>query len=374
MGIYPRHTQIYAICLYFKKETAKIREIMNVENENAVASGWQFLKYKMKQIYPRFVKMLYSCKNLCWIAQLLKEEIADLEKTKKMIYNDIKRYQEALGRQEKEAYFSIEEEKKVEQALRRRQASLYHRKQQVDKIEQELLIKQDELEIAIKDTNLALNSYYRLSDEEIALFEKQRPLILEGIEKYGSISLAVKNNAKITMRVSTIMYYANKHRQFKEDMEIAKKVFKDNLDAEILDRALNGTVNPVFQKGEHIGDFAVKDNKLLVEVAKAKLPEIYNPRVYAAANPQSAGGTTINILSFDGVDETKRGYARNIGVVKSVDDTGRVERITQSKKMIDFYKDKPGVEIINAEAIQKSPDELLDPDTILLSDEENKEA
>ena len=164
------------------------------------------------------------------------------------------------------------------------------------------------------------------------------------------------------------MHYAQKHNQFRQDLEIAKQVFKDNLDAEILDRAINGTKNPVFQKGEYIGDYAVKDNKLLVEVAKAKLPETYNPRAVASANPQGGGGTTINIVSFEGADETKRGYVKNIGVVKSVDESGRVQRIMQSsggsrddlekaqkaletKKMIDFYKKKEGAEVIEAEVI-----------------------
>ena len=221
----------------------------------------------------------------------------------------------------------------------------------MEKKEQELIIKQEELEQAMQDTNLARSSYYRLTEDEIKLFKEQRPLILAGVEKYGSISLAVKNNAKITMRPSSIMYYAKKHEQFSKDIDMACQVFKDSLDATLIDRALNGTTNPVFQKGEYIGDYAIKDNKLLVEVAKAKLPETYNPRAYAAAHPQSTGGTTINILSFDGVDETKHGYARNIGVVKSVDDSGRVERITQQRedsiKMLDFYKEKGTAEIID---------------------------
>lgn len=353
MTLYPRYTQIRAIFKDFKRETRAIREAMEADSENATVQGWHVLRVKLRMIYPRFVKLLSACKNLCWIGTLLKEEIADLEKTRNMMYDEIKRYQNAKGRRGEEAYFSPEEERKVREEVKRKQAALYHKKKEVDKIEQELIIKQEELEIAIKDTNLAKTSYYHLSDKEIELFEKQRPLILAGIEKYGSISLAIKNDARITMRPSAIMHYAAKHNQFREDLEIAKKVFKDSLDAELLDRALNGTVNPVFQKGEYIGDYAIKDNKLLVEVAKAKLPETYNPRVYASAHPQNAGGTTINILSFDGVDETKKGYARNIGVVKSVDDSGRVERITQSKKMLDYYKEKPGAEIIEAEIVEE---------------------
>ena len=355
-----RHHQLRKIFKDFRRTTAEIREIMESDDENSVIEGWKIYKSKIKRTYKAFVENLRAAKELYWIASLLKEEIADLEKTKKHLYNEINRMQQAAAAQYDIAYFSEDEEESVKNAVKRRQEDLYRTKKKVDKMEQEYLIKQEELEIAIKDTNLAKSSYYYLTDAEIELFEKDREKILKGVELYGSISLACQKDRSIKTRVSSIMYYAKKHKQFGQDLEMARQVFKDSLDAEILERALNGTVNPVFQKGEYIGDYAVKDNKLLVEVAKAKLPKEYNPRAYAAAHPQSAGGTTINILSFDGVDETKKGYVKNIGVVKSVDDSGRVERITQAKdakKMIEFYKNKPGAEIIEAEVVPEEKED-----------------
>lgn len=353
-----RHTEAIRISKNFRRLYNRIRAAMESNDPDLVADAWVFYKNKMKKTYEQFTRMMVLVKDLYWQQQHLLEEIADLEKCKKRYYNEIERYQQAKSKQKELAYFTKEDEKLVTEEIRRKQAYLVVEKKKVDKKEQELLVKQDELEIAIRDTNLAINSYYRLSDTEIELFEKQRPLILEGVEKYGSISLAVQNNPKITLRKSAILYYSKKHQQFAQDLEIAMQVFKDSLDATVVDRAINGTVNPVFQKGEYIGDYAVKDNKLLIEVAKAKLPKEYNPRAYAAAHPQSVAGTTINILSFDGVDETKRGYARNIGVVKSVDDTGRVERITQQKKdveqMLDYYRSKPGAEIIEGEVVSGS--------------------
>lgn len=200
---------------------------------------------------------------------------------------------------------------------------------------------------AIADTNLACTSHYHLSERDRDTFENERPKILAGIEKYGSVSLALKNDKTIGSTAAHILYLAKKHEQFAQDIEIAKTVFRDSIDATVIDRAINGTENPVFSKGQYVGDYKIKDNKLLVETAKAQCPEKYDRKAHAALTPQTQTNNTVNIVSFAGVDETKHGYARNIGVVKSVDNTGKVERITQQeKKMIDFYKDKEGAEII----------------------------
>lgn len=349
MNASTEHTDIKRYLHDFKKEVKEIRSLLYAD-ESSFLEGIPFdIRNRLRICFRRFVKVLFLTKKLCHSRDALRKEIKQLDEARKKCYSDLKRYQLAKSQQIGEAYFSPEDEKNVREELKRKQAGLVVRKKELNKLEQELIIKQEDLEVRIQDTNLARSSYYHLSDEEFQLFTEDREKILKGVEKYGSITLAVQKDASIKSRISSIMHHAKKHKQFGEDLELAKQVFKDSLDAEILDRALNGTMNPVFQKGEYIGDYAVKDNKLLVEVAKAKLPETYNPRVYAAANPQNSGGTTINILSFDGVDETKHGYAKNIGVVKSVDDSGRVERITQSKKMLEFYKNKGTAEIIKAD-------------------------
>lgn len=387
MPVHARHYDLSKHLKGYRNAYSQIKEVLEAKNENLVLDKFDFYVLKIRNSFKYFTKLFSETKALYWTYHLLKEEVQDLEKTREMYYNENKKRMLAKGKQHEEAYFSPEEEKKVREEVRRKQAGLYHLKKKVDKMEQEYLIKQEELEIAIRDTNLARSSYYRLTEKEMELFEEQRPLILEGIEKYGSINLAIKNNAKITMRASSIMHYAQKHKQFGEDIEIAKKVFKDSIDATMIDRAINGTVNPVFQRGEYIGDYAVKDNKLLVELAKAKVPEQYNPRMYTAMNPQSVGGTTINIVSFDGVDETKRGYARNIGVVKSVDDSGRVERITQSKKLMDFYKNKKEnispdtpesesvpVGFINSETTPEAINDILEAEVIIPTPNEEERA
>lgn len=319
-------------------------------------------KDRVRKIKESVIMMSLRADEMEIAFKNLKKDIKELEETKKKYLSDIKKYREAWAKRGEMSFFDEEQEQKVTLAIKRRQQELVDQEKELEKLkkenidkEQEFLIRQEELEMAIEETNLSRQSYYRLTEAEMTLFNEQRPKILRGIEQWGSIALACKNDRTITMRPSSIMYYAKKHEQFAQDIDIARKVFKDNVDAEMIDRAFNGTKNPVFQKGEYIGDYAVKDNKLLVEVAKAKLPEEYNPRAYQQLHPTKPGGTTINILSFDGVDETKRGYAKNIGVVKSVDDSGRVERITQSAKMLKYYKEKDGAEVVipeNAKQIE----------------------
>lgn len=361
----------------------RIKEILNDPDDNNIPN--EYLKYwtKIRKSYDVALTLAKAGRALHREVLAARAEYKELLEALKKIKSEIKTAQKNAAKQYDFAYFSPDEVENVKYyireqqqdladkkiALQRKEESLVKKKEKCDKLEVEYIIKQDELETAIQDTNLAINSYYRLSDAEMELFTNQRERILKGIEKWGNISLAIKNDPGITMKASSIMHYAAKHNQFKQDLEIAKQVFKENFDAEILDRAINGTKNPVFQRGEYIGEYAVKDNKLLVEVAKAKLPETYNPKVVADRNAGTgSGGTTINILSFDGADETKRGYARNIGVVTSVDDTGRVKRITQAKeddlekaekamevkKMIDFYKKKGGAEIIEGEVVDGS--------------------
>lgn len=346
-----------------RKSLKKIRELYDAPDENMFLKGLNAKKARLRRAYPAIVSLLTSLKNVVEYHNKLIDEIKLLEKTKEKYYDEIARYQKAKMESFQAAYFDKEEESKVKNEIKRKQVHLVKEQQRVDKLQDELIIKQEELQTAIQDTNLAKTSYYHLSEAEIQLFEEEREKILRGVEQYGSIALAVQKDKSIKMRISSIMHYAKKHKQFAEDIEIAKQVFKDTIDAEMIDRALNGTLNPVFQKGEYIGDYAVKDNKLLIEVAKAKLPQEYNPRAYAAANPQGPAGTTINMISFSGVDETKMGYARNIGVVKSVDDTGKVERITQKKneqKMLDFYKDKPGAQILDA----KEDDSVIEAEVL----------
>lgn len=361
--LHHRGTEFPSPKLVYKGIYDKVKEILEIPDDNEYASKIQMQRLKLRKGLPKIRFLEQDALELYKYYKDLLEEVRALEKESTKYYNIIVKAQD----REKNPYAYTEltkdEERELSSTVQRRQKILKIKEKEVSKLEQEYLIKQEDLQTCIRETNLARTSYYHLTDAEIELFEVDRPKILAGVEKYGSVSAAVKNDASIKSRLSSILYYANKHDQFKQDIAIAQQVFKDMLDAEIMDRAINGTKNPVFQRGEYIGDYAVRDNKLLVEVAKAKLQEQYNPRAYAQAHPQQHQGTTINILSFDGVDETKRGYTKNVGVVTSVDETGKVERITQDrnvKKMIEFYKKKGTAEIIEASAEAPTSPEKAD--------------
>lgn len=334
----------------FNQSRKQFREMYEIIKSKYPSAHVSIIYRDVANMLREFTKMTYMYREMYYDFRERKRELSLVEESLKKCYNEFERFAKAKVQSKIDVYFDEENERLVRTEVKRKQQGLKNMQNKVNKMEQELIIRQEDLQTRIQDTNLALSSYYHLSDDEIELFEHQRDKILKGVEKWGNISLACQKDRTITMKVSSILHYAQKHNQFKQDIEIAKQVFKDNLDSVLLDRAMNGTVNPVFQKGEYIGDYAVKDNKLLVEVAKAKLPETYNPKVVADQSACHGGGTTINIVSFDGVDETKFGYARDIGVVKAVDDTGRVERITQrnkeGKKMLDFYKSKGDTEIV----------------------------
>lgn len=356
----------------------RIRDIQNAKDSNVLSNAFTQTQISAKKAAPVLLAMIEGCRKMQNYYKTLLDDVGTMEKAKAQYHDELLRYQTAVMDKVGVAFFDKKTEAQVRYEIKNAQRALVKERKKVEKQKEELQIVQEELQEAIQETNLAKSSYYHLTENEIQLFEYDRPKILKGVEEYGSVALAVKKDKSIKSRVASILYHARKHKQFAQDLEIAKQVFKESLDAEVIDRALNGTVNPVFQKGEHLGDFAVKDNKLLLEVAKAKLPQEYNPRAYASANPSGPAGTTINLISFSGADETKMGYAHNIGVVQAVDESGKVKRITQSKtpleienkafdeakrkedeeEMLSYYKDKDGAEeIIEGEVINAETSE-----------------
>ena len=352
----------------------KIEAIWEAEDLNDVRPEFKKFQSKVKQVLKALDLARVEYKELLSKYHELQEDIEAQKRRISQYETVIKRHAKALETQKINVLFSPEEEKDIIDKIWKRHKRIAKKEAQVADKENELEIKQDELQQSIADTNLAMSSYYRLSESEVALFEVQRDEILSAVEQYGSIALAVRKNKKITMKVSSIMYYADKHEEFKNDIAIARNIFKENLDADILDRAINGTENPVFQKGEFLGDFKIKDNKLLVEVAKANIPEKYDRKTHAALAPAATTNNTVNIVSFAGVDESKYGYVKNIGQVTAVDSTGKVERITNrttaEAKMKAHYKDKEGAEIIEAEIIvpevtrYEEDEEVVDDDSI----------
>lgn len=282
-----------------------------------------------------------------------KEEYAGVQKMIRKAENVVEKYKRDLEKAKTNIIYTPDEQRKVINKYWNIQRNLQKETQKVEDKQQELLIKQDELAQAITDTELATSSYYTITEAERELFEVDRPKILAALEQKGNLAAALRFDKTIKSKLSSVVYYAEKYPAFKADLEMAKKIFKENLDSVVLERALEGTENPVFQKGEYIGDYKVKDNKLLMEVTKANIPEKYDRKAYAAEHPQSTTNNTINIISYENVDETKQGYTRNIGMVTDVDDSGRVKRIMQQNRLIDTASKRDNVEIIIPEEENK---------------------
>lgn len=237
--------------------------------------------------------------------------------------------------------------KEIEKAVDKKSDELMRRKAKLDKVEEEIAITADKLAAKKSEMEKALRHRYTLTESQKKTLLEEKDRILDGVEKWGSVYGALSHDRNITSKQSTIQLYMQLFPEFGEAIKVSKAMFKDRLDGIMVERALEGTENPVFSKGEHVGDYKVKDNKLFLELMKAKVPEEYNKKAVETVKNQQINN--MNIISFANVDETEKGYTKNVGMVIDVDDTGRVERVTQEKKMIDFYSKKPGAEIIAPE-------------------------
>lgn len=235
----------------------------------------------------------------------------------------------------------------IEEELDRRAEDLLKRKDKMDQLEEEIAITENMLQEKKSEMQLALETRYTLTEKQKVVLLEEKDAILDGIEEWGTIGGALAHNPSIKSKASTIQMYCHKFPEFGAAIEVSKQLFKDKLEAIMVERALEGTENPQFGKGEYIGDYKIKDNKMFLELMKAKMPEVYNKK--ADPKEKSTVNNTMNIISFANVDETKEGYARDIGVVLDVDNTGKVQRVQQEKKMLEYYKNKETAEIIEPE-------------------------
>jgi len=238
---------------------------------------------------------------------------------------------------------------------------LLRRKKNMESIENEIAITEEMLQKKKSEMQLALQHRYTLTELQKKTLIEEKDMILDGIEAWGTVMGALKHNDKITSKASTIMLYAQQFPEFGEAIEVSKALFRDKVDGTIIERAIEGTENPQFYKGEHVGDFKIKNDKLLVELAKAKIPEQYNRKSSDSHKAQQINN--ISITSFANINETDLGFKKDVGVVLDVDDTGAVKRITtdeeemkklelekQEQKMVEFYKKKEGAVIIDGKA------------------------
>lgn len=252
----------------------------------------------------------------------------------------------------------LSQQQQLAEEVQGKNEELMRRKKKMDDMEHEITITEAMLQKKKSEMQLALQHRYTLTPTQKQILIEEKDMILDGIETWGSISGALKHNPKITSKASTIMLYCQQFPEFNEAIEVSKALFRDKIDGTVIERALEGTDTPQFFKGEHVGDYKIKNDKLLVELAKAKLPEQYNRKTTDNNKPQQINN--ISITSFANINETDLGFKKDVGVVLDVDDTGAVKRITtdeeeakkrelemQEKKMVEFYKKKEGAVIID---------------------------
>lgn len=253
----------------------------------------------------------------------------------------------------------------IRESVEKEAEDLLRRKKNMEEVENEIAISEAMLQKKKSEMELALQTRYTLSDMQKKILIEEKDLILDGIEEWGTITGALKHNPKITSKASTIMMYCQKFPEFGQAIEVSKTIFKDKVDSTLIDRAIEGTENPQFFKGEHVGDYKIKNDKLILEIAKAKIPEQYNKK--STENTKAQQVNNISITSFANINEADLGFKKNVGVVYDVDDTGKVERITtddssvvdkmerlkQQEKMVAFYKKKEGALIIDKTSSDK---------------------
>ena len=263
---------------------------------------------------------------------------------------------------------------KIENEVSQQQKDLLRRKENMEKVEHEIAITQEMLNKKKSEMELALQHRYTLTENQKKVLIDEKDMILDGVEEWGTITGALSHNKKITSKASTIMSYCQQFPEFNQAIEISKAIFRDRVDATVVDRAIEGTENPQFFKGECFGEFKIKNDKLLVELAKAKLPDQYNQKT--KENTKNQQINNISITSFANINETDLGFKKDVGVVLNVDDTGKVERITtaenevdiekyarlkEQEKMVAFYQKKEGAVLITPDKTSIQ-DEDLDED------------
>lgn len=218
---------------------------------------------------------------------------------------------------------------KREYYIRQKEKKLVEKDQKLDQ-KLHMLVQKEEKVRAIQHAQQT--SLFTPTPQEEKLFINEREAILNGIQQWGTVSRVLAKCPFITSKVWTIKYYQKKFPEFAMDMQMCYEIWKDQLDSEVIERALDGTEKPVFSKGEYIGEYKFKSDKLLELAAKAHVPEKYDR---GKMDRIEGGGTqvTYNIVNFQNVNEEDEGCIRDIGVVKAVDKNGRIERITKDKNI-----------------------------------------
>lgn len=329
------------------KDRLKEFKYLKGEDSNDVRESYEQFIDDADRFLEFFEALVIDITEAMQYYEDMKEQAKALEKVSKQFEQRNQQYQDALLEKGIDPLAPLDSAKEVEEAVRTKVYELQRRKQKLDEAEEEIAITADILAKKKSEMEEALRHRYTLTESQKQTLLEEKDKILDGIEQWGSIHTALSHDRTIKSKASTIYMYMQLFPEFGQAVNVSKLMFKDKLEGIMIDRAIEGTENPVFSKGEHVGDYKIKDNKLFLELMKAKVPEEYNKK--AIETNKSVRVDNLNILSFANTDESKEGFVKDVGVVIDVDETGKVQRITQEKKLREFYGKKDGAEIIEPE-------------------------
>lgn len=331
------------------EEWAKIKKRLEffqyLEDSNDIREGYLQFMDDSEKFLGVFRELILDISEAMKYYNSIKEHASAILKVARTQQRNTEKFQVSLLDKGIDPIDPLATVRVIEKEVDEKSTELLQRKANMDKVEEEIAITEQMLQEKKSEMQLALQTRYTLTEKQKVTLLEEKDEILDGVEEWGSISGACAHNRNIKSKPATIHMYCNKFPEFGAAIEVSKQLFKDKLEALMVERAIEGTENPQFSRGEYVGDYKIKDNKMFMELMKAKMPEVYNKKSTEAKGNNTVNNT-MNIISFANVDETKEGYTKNIGVVLDVDNTGKVERITQEQKMLDYYSKKDGAEII----------------------------
>lgn len=271
-----------------------------------------------------------------YFKQELEKEVIHLEARKKDLINDvlsleqelqtkrqdidliINRQTETANQQLKEAVGSVEALNK----LTKEHGTVKRLDKRLSTMKEELNTEIQEVQ-AVLDAHVSLNkSYFLPTEQQKEFYNTQRPSFLEAYTETGNIVAACK--LVPGLKPTTVIYYKKKDAQFKEDIDIAYEVFKDKIDAEVTERALNGQMEAVVFQGEVTTEVLKYDNRLLERAAAAHCPEKYD-RAKLDRIPDATKPTlNLNIINFNDTSELGNDLQKSIGLVREITEAGAI--------------------------------------------------
>lgn len=140
----------------------------------------------------------------------------------------------------------------------------------------------------------------------VLLTEARQAIFLEALASGDTISTAAKK-AGVTRRVA----YNLRQRDdaFAAAWDQAYEAGGDVLEQEALRRAVHGTLKPVYQQGQQVGEIREYSDNLLIMLLKGRKPERYRDRVDFTSAGKSIQALGDALLAAADTIETEVGHS-----------------------------------------------------------------